>query len=456
MFDGYHTSGLGTMSVHSLWIPLYLFICLLLGGASNAGFVANGALQLLATVMIGWAFWSPSSSPLGDKKTSLVWLLIAVALLILLQFVPLPSALWEMPIGRAEFAAEAAEIGIEYSPLLWGLSPYRAVKSATWLLPAVALGVALLRRPNWQPNNLAWATIIAMALSVSLGAVQISQGRESPAYLYEITNNGSTVGFFANSNHLATLLLVSIPLIAALLKWQLMTDKKEYDLPAILVGACLLIVCFAGIVVNKSGAGLGLVGPVTLASAMIFVERVSWRKAGLVVLSVGLAGGLTWLFLSPDAASFHELGASNSSAGSRLEIWAVTINAIRDFWPLGSGLGTFAEVYVRFEDPSEVTTEYINHAHNDYLELVLEFGIVVLPIMLLFFVWWGGRLIQIWVEETPNPFAFAGAIASGAILAHSIVDYPLRTVAISCVFAFSLCLMVLRNGQSKASEDTRR
>lgn len=134
---------------------------------------------------------------------------------------------------------------------------------------------------------------------------------------------------------------------------------------------------------------------------------------------------------------------ADESADGRQVIWQSTAQAINDHLPLGSGLGTFAEVYPRYEDPAEVANFYINHAHNDYLELLLELGVLVVPLFLIFLAWWMRSVVRIWLSEGSNPFALAGTIASGLILVHSIVDYPLRTAAVSCIFSVSLCLMAL-------------
>lgn len=431
------------IGLRNLWIPMYLFVCLVLGGASNGGFLANALLQVMGVVLIAWALWTPVDSPLSERARPLFWLLAALIFMIVLQFMPLPRAVWEMPVGRADLAVEGELIGVVYRPLLWGLSPYEAIKSAVWLVPAIALATALLRLPYWQPQHLAWAVIAAMVLSVTVGALQLAQGHESPAYFYDITNRGSTVGFFSNSNHLATLLLVSIPFVVALVGRRIIAGEGEYNPSVVLIGIGLLIVALTGIAVNGSLAGFSLAAPVLAASVMILVRRSSFRKASLILLPLALAGGLGWLLLSEEGAELLALQGQDISTGGRQAIWETTARAVRDHMPLGSGLGTFAEVYPRYEDPAEVADFYINHAHNDYLELVLELGILFVPVFLAFSIWWIRNLVRIWLSKGSSPFAIAGSIASGTILIHSIVDYPVRTAALSCALTVSLCLMIL-------------
>ena len=58
-----------------------------------------------------------------------------------------------------------------------------------------------------------------------------------------------------------------------------------------------------------------------------------------------------------------------------------------------------------------------------------------------FLVWWGLRTLAIWRTEEVDYYARAASIVTGTLLLHSLVDYPLRTAALSAVFAACLGLM---------------
>ncbi len=118
--------------------------------------------------------------------------------------------------------------------------------------------------------------------------------------------------------------------------------------------------------------------------------------------------------------------------------------ALRDYLPWGSGLGTFRSIYQLYEDPAEVTSTYVSHAHNDYVELALEAGLPGVLFLLLFLGWWGRASWRAWSGADANAYARAATIASAAILVHSLVDFPLRTATIAAVFAMCLALLVER------------
>jgi O-antigen ligase len=109
--------------------------------------------------------------------------------------------------------------------------------------------------------------------------------------------------------------------------------------------------------------------------------------------------------------------------------------------PFGSGLGSFRNVYRLYERPEQVTSEYVVHAHNDYAELVLELGLAGIVLMILFLAWWTMGVWRAWRSVEVGPFARAAAIASAAVLIHSVADFPLRTAAISACFAMCLALL---------------
>jgi hypothetical protein len=196
-----------------------------------------------------------------------------------------------------------------------------------------------------------------------------------------------------------------------------------------------------GIALNRSVAAYVLALPVAAASLMmLFPARKAVRGwgVGLVVL---LAAGAAMVALGP--LGDRMLGTS-LSVSSRAEMANNTAQAAGDFLPFGSGLGTFRAVYRLYEDHDAVDRVVTNHAHNDYLELALETGIPGIVLMLAFLAWWVVVASGAWRSAASSPYARAAAVASAAILFHSLVDYPLRTGALSCVFAMCLGLMSVR------------
>jgi O-antigen ligase len=434
-------------------VPVYLVLCLVLGGASLAGYWSNMVLQLAAVPIIVWSLVARRSSPMPRSARQLAALLLLLLLLGIVQLVPLPPSIWTALPGRAPVAEGFRLIG---EPLPWlplTLTPYNAIGSLLWLLPAIAILLGILQLGGFKSAWLAWSLAGVTAVSVLIGALQLVGGEGSPWYFYEVTNYGSTTGFFSNANHLATLLVVTLPFIAALYRRgrsQGRSLQKSAALFVVLAGA--LVVLFVGLATNGSLAGLGLAAPVLTASLLLTLPPTSkWRITGIALIALLTVGSIAAVFSSPFQNNLTSQGAERSTV-SRATSFAKSIEATKDYFPFGSGIGSFVQVYQQREDPGAVTQVYMNHVHGDYIEAVLETGLPGALLILLFLIWWARRTFDIWRAEEADPFAMAATIATAAILAHSAVDYPLRTAAISAVFAMCCGLMAEPRAQVRKKQ----
>ena len=433
-------------------VPGFVGLCLLLGGASAAGYLVNAMLQLLAIglLLVVW-----SRFPGQRKSRSEKYLLVLVAAMlgvIVLQFIPIPLDLWSSLPGRSEISETLQAVGIELESGFVSIMPHESLKSAIWLLPPLAVLVAMMRmRGLVSEFQLALVIIVVTCAGVIFGALQLVGGDQSPFYFYSFTNRGQAVGLFSNANHMASLLLISIPFQAVLLR-QALTLAKESRLPALIAISAAFAITLAGIAANGSLAGYGLLLPVLFASALIVWEKERKLRLLALLLIPAVLGGIALVLLNDDAQVLLNRGSSMRD-GDREVIFATSFEAIRQYWPLGSGIGTFSEVYPLFENPQEVTNHFANHAHNDYLEIVLETGIAGLVLLVAFLGWWTVAALNIWRQSTSSYYARAASIASAAVLVHSIVDYPLRTAAIATVFAVCCVQMAgsaIRPGVSPA------
>jgi O-antigen ligase len=103
-----------------------------------------------------------------------------------------------------------------------------------------------------------------------------------------------------------------------------------------------------------------------------------------------------------------------------------------------------------------VNRTWVIHAHNDYAEIALEGGLPAVALMIMFLGWWGTGAARVWRAQDGGTFARAASIASAVILAHSLVDFPLRTAAISVTFAMCLALLADRRASTaSATSDLR-
>lgn len=441
----------------ALAAAVYLGACLLLGGASAAGVAANAFLQLTGLGLIVALLWQRNFA-LPDGARGPLWIGGALLLVGLLSLVPLGLGSG-LPL-RAEVIDAFRLIGMAPPALSGSLAPSWTLNSLLHLLPAAAMFLLVLRLPNEDRRRLPTVLLAVAGASVVLGAFQLMGGSDSPLRFYDVTNKTSPVGFFANVNHEATLLLCALPLTAVIAGRMATRRSRSKRSGGAIISVAVAIFIIAGIAISGSSAGYGLALPTAVASFLIYRRTVAGR------VGAGWWGALGVLALVFAYAGLQgPLGKENFEAdlaeqpSSRRVMASTTVEIIKDSFPVGTGLGTFSTLYRRYEDPSKVTRQFANHAHNDYVEAVLELGAAGLLLILAFLLWWGRRSYQVWTRDFEGAaLARSGSVIIGIVLAHSIVDYPIRTAAIVAVFAFGCALMVpplaRRSSAEPAEEDS--
>jgi O-antigen ligase len=96
-------------------------------------------------------------------------------------------------------------------------------------------------------------------------------------------------------------------------------------------------------------------------------------------VAVGAAAGLLvfaflWAHPSKLVDKFSHMGHDASTYG-RLQVWSDAWHIFRDFPMTGTGMGTFADVMIVYQSGSRAAT--YTQAHNDYLQVLAEGGVVV-------------------------------------------------------------------------------
>lgn len=422
-------------------VPVYLMLCLMLGGASLEGYWVNMALQLLALPIIAWSLLARRRTSASNATRQLLVVLALAILVIAVQLIPLPPGLWTSLPGRDGVAEGFRLLGLPLPWLPLSLAPKATIASALWLLPAIAVLLGIVKLGGYKASLVAWSILVVTALAVLLGTLQVLGGGGSQWQLYEVTNYGSATGFFSNSNHMATLLVVCIPFLAALYLSAVRAGGSAQRASGLLVVlAGTLAVILVGLAINGSVAGVGLGVPVVVVSLLMILARkrqVPWWTAGVPLLLA--LGAVLLVFNGPLGNDLT--GEAAKAQGSRHYAFTISWEAAKDFLPVGAGIGSFVPVFRSYEDLATIDRMYMNHAHNDYLELLVETGLLGLIVLALFLLWWGWRTIAIWSSSERDYFARAATIATAAVLAHSLVDYPLRTAAISALFAACCGLM---------------
>ncbi len=401
----------------------------LIGGASRDARAFLIAVELVSLPVGALALRRVSRSGASWRTW---WALASIFLLLaipILQCIPLPAEFWlKAPGQQARFAALTAS-GVELGWRPLSLDPASTLSAIPALFPPIAMFLVTL---ELQPDERRWvsAAWIVLALTgLGLGLAQMTQPDGGWAYPYAYTNTGSLVGWFANRNHEAAMLLALMAPAAVLAVGRGWTRW---------IGGGFLLMAVVAIGAVGSRAGIVFTAPVVVLTGAVLLRhrgwmRRRWRVAGFVGLVVVSVLTVALLALTPILNRF----GPDSGPEFRYQAWPLIWREAALHLPFGSGVGSFDRIYRAIEPLRFVGAKFFNHAHNDYLEVWLETGWLGALAFVIVVAWFVAAATRAWSAQGSS-LARAASVGVLALAAMSWVDYPLRTEAAVCLFAFLL------------------
>jgi O-antigen ligase len=245
---------------------------------------------------------------------------------------------------------------------------------------------------------------------------------------------GWIYGSYVNHNHYAGLmeLLVPIPLV---LTFTRLAEERE----RIAAGIAAAVMTGTIFLSGSRGGMLAMVVEFAILAVLLTREKKHVRLAiGVGAFALVLVVLLTWLGgkeLTARVSSISTEARTEISGGMRLSIDRDAIRMFRNKPVLGWGLGTFPTVYPQFR--SFYTNFFVNQAHNDYLQLLSEMGVLGFAAMLWFlFVLYRSALrkIENWASDVSSAVTLACTLGFTGILVHSFFDFNLQIPANAAIF----------------------
>lgn len=448
------------------WVLLTLFatVVALLGGSSQPGAVQLVALRPLAALFLAVALYHLTAA----KLSALRWPLILLGLLggwMFVQLIPLPPEIWHRLAGREPIVNLDAYLGYE---TLWrpiSLNPWRgwnALASLIVPLTAILLGLSLRATTS--------SLIILIAglglFNALLGLLQVVTGGEGAFYFYEISNRGSPIGIFANENHAGVFSAITLLALA-----RLSTDRefgRRSPALAFSILVSYLAVLTVGLVGGSRMGFVAIIGALAISMVMGWVAKNqsstasanqlnSLRKPrtssvpqillGVVLLSLPL------LFLAFDAApAFNDMVAQDPLQDLRWQLNVVSWKMASQHWLAGIGFGTYEQAFHLYEPTALMRPSYVNQAHNDWLQWVIEGGVIGVICAAGLAVWIGREIWKLRMVSPlnrPKQIFWIGIIVIIALA--SVVDYPLRAPAFQVVGAWFLLALGLETANAHAT-----
>ena len=298
-------------------------------------------------------------------------------------------------------------------------------------------GQALIR--GSQARTLA---VVCSLYGAALASFALLQGISSNGKLYWIRQprmGGWIYGPYVNHNHYAGLMemLVPIPLVLSLTHLaSSRTRAVAAAVAAVMVGTIFLS--------GSRGGMLSIIAELIILTALLVKQKRSMRTAiGVGIFLAVVVGLLIWVGGAELSKRIATVGPLHSDISSNVRT-SINRDGLKMFLKkpvLGWGLGTFPLVYPQFRN--FYTNFFVNEAHNDYLQLLVETGLLGFGTMLWFLFTLYTRAIKKignWTSEMSGAVTLSCMLGLSGILVHSAVDFNLQIPANAALF-YALCTL---------------
>jgi len=346
-------------------------------------------------------------------------------------------------VGNALYLPMAAFLAVVVLQGVTGASAYRHVTYTHLLLYAaygmLAFVVTQLLRRSSQFEDMATLITGYGAIVATQAVLQGIAPNGKLLWIWPSAQGGWIYGSYVNHNHYAGLmeLLTPFPIVLAV------TRFADGNRRMVVAGISALMAGSIFLSGSRGGMLAFCIQMVTLAVLLLRSRHGHWKNAlmlGTVLLLV--IGFLVWLGsneLTQRLISIHSEAREEITGGMRFSIDRDGLQMFLKRPVLGWGLGTFPTVYPQFR--SFYTTFFVNQAHNDYLQLLVETGLAGFLISAWFLVMVFRRAVSKlgnWTETSSGALTAASLLSCIGILVHSSLDFNLQIPANAALF-YVLC-----------------
>jgi O-antigen ligase len=381
---------------------------------------------LVAIPVVLWAIDGYSSGAIRFSASHIQLALLAAAVYGAIQVIP--------------FGTLADTAGVPGIPRTISLDPFATRVSAIHFFALFLLfGVMLVLLDS--AKRIRRLAIVITVFGFAYAFYAILQSVLSPLKIYGLYEAGAPFGSFVNRHNFAAFMEMTMALpLGLLFVGAVGKDKRLLYVTAIaLMGVALLL----------SGSRGGLVAFIAEIIFLVLLttgtksrSRLGLKLGLAGLLLVAIIGGAIFVGGETSLTRVAETAATQDVTTGRSNIWQVTLRVIAANMPFGVGFGALGVAYTQHDSMSGL--ERVEQAHNDYLQVLADAGLVGLLIG-AFFLWQLFRLGRdsMKVRNTYRKGIAFGALAGiFAILVHSIFDFVLHTTAISVMFLTLLAMLV--------------
>lgn len=429
---------------------------------------------VLLILISAYGFWAIANWWRGGKALNVRPLAAFFALPLaygLFQLLPCSALVKFLSPKSASFFSSFDGLGLGEATKCLSLAPDAAFEKLGVIFVCLLLFTLICShfRNQTYIKLLMWALSLGAFLNATLAFMQNYMGKGGMASIAPFT------GTFINRNHFGFLMMIGILSAVGLLvintsrtvmsKRAAKNDGRKNRPVLNTLLSVFIFIEFSALVLSQSrGAFIG----VGVSALMFFIgwfikERHNMKDKSRQMLLAFAAITTTALVCALPFAMerlserYKTLLDSDLSMNDRVYLWRITLDYIGDFWKTGSGIGSYRDLIERYE-VGRIPEKFIDHAHNDYLELAAECGLpltCILLALLLWTVWKGFR--RVWHSGNVN-YCWCGWAALSALvgcMVHELFDFNVQAWSNSLAVTALLAVVAItcQHGIEVAPDD---
>ncbi|MFT5277099.1 MAG: putative inorganic carbon (HCO3(-)) transporter [Glaciecola sp.] len=423
---------------------------------------------LIFVLSISSAFHFRASRWLGvGKYLKMVYLWLAFIIVASLQIIPMP----ELLVSLVSPNAHALQVSAQASTFYFSLDAGQSAISFFKLLAYFCLFVCTLLLVNDENRiKLLLTTMVAAGtIQAIYGALEILLGVEK-SMIFGLDVAEVASGSFVYKNHYANFLMMclaaGIGLMVTSLQKDQMNSPKDWmrSIAAAMLGnkgiiRISLAIMVIALVMSRSRMGnTAFFVSMTIVGIMALIV-MRQRSKGLTILIISmfvidLVIVSAWFGLDKVQLRLTETSLQQES---RDEVIRDALPMVLDYPLTGTGAGSFYSTF-----PAYKTTDvhsFYDHAHNDFLQMTIEYGIpssAILALLVVFAFYKSLRAMRKRRNSIFKGTSFTCCMVIIGMLLHMTVDFPLQAFANASYFVIFLALSTIISSLKIQRRHTRK
>lgn len=421
-------------------------------------------IELLGIALLLIIFWGNLAK--GRLEKPVFWFLAISLIGALAYLIPLPRVVWEQLAGRAFYAEHLSWLShatdsFHYQAL--SLIPTRTIAGLLALLAPLGIFLTAISLPT---RKLTW--LVLVLLLTAFGQALLSMGQyfiQDQDLFFRVRSGGVPLGTYINQNHFVAFMEMVEPLAIGLMMIVILSQTMGVTLKVILAtifGLISLALTFTPLMTTSRTGAVLLLLSILLSFWAMTTPEIRKKVAApifalrFILLIFAIVIQFKVLQQVVTTATYADRLAPQAALGDlRWTLYSTTWTAIQNFFPFGTGPGTTPQVYRLFQ-PHDVNA-FVNHTHNDYLELLLDmgiFGALIIGVLIFIYI---RRWLQLWRDPSTGFKLLRTGAGVGILLAllYSLTDFGLHTPANAVFFALLFGIFLHNEPTTKASSSIK-